>query len=168
MTPKIHHIDHLSNKFYSMASKSKKSAAGIAFICLDDSSLFLCLRSKTSTFSNTWGIPGGKIESEESAIDAAIREIQEELGSSPDVSGCEVLDAVIFDSNVLNYTTFIVNLTLKEKMQWQPKLNKEHEDFGWFKVSELPSNLHPGVKQTFPIIKDILAFSNKIKEKTTT
>ena len=162
MIHKIKNLDSLSNKFYSLASKNKKSAAGICFICTKDFSIFLCLRSKHVTFSNTWGIPGGKIEPEESEIDAAIREINEELGSTPEVSECEVIDALIFDSPSLSYTTFIVDISLQEKEKWKPSLNKEHDKYEWFEIDSLPKNLHPGVKQTVPVIKDIFSFIKKI------
>ena len=163
--PKVHQIESLSNKFYHLASKHKRSAAGIAFICFKDKSIFLCLRSQHVTFSNNWGIPGGKIESGESAIDAAIREVNEELGSAPDVSGCEVIDAIIFDSPNLNYTTFIINISPEEKEKWKPKLNKEHTKCDWFPISKLPENLHPGVKQSLEVITKMFEEeSNQEKE----
>ena len=161
--PKIHQIESLSNKFYHLASKHKRSAAGIAFICLKDKSIFLCLRSQHVTFSNNWGIPGGKVESGESAIDAAIREVTEELGSSPDVAGCEVIDAIIFNSPNLNYTTFIISLSPEEKETWKPVLNKEHTKCDWFAVDKLPENLHPGVKQSLEVISKM--FQQEVSDK---
>jgi 8-oxo-dGTP pyrophosphatase MutT (NUDIX family) len=141
-------VDGLSNYFYSLASKNKRSAAGIAFICRGDGTIFLCKRSAKSSFPGTWSIPGGKVEENESHIDAAIREVIEELGSTPNPANCEVLDADIFDIPSFNYTTFIVDVNLEEKDSWKPKLNKEHEAFKWFKIKNLPVNLHPGAKKS--------------------
>lgn len=151
MKNKIYYINSLSNEFYSIANR-RKNAAGISFICIDDGSIFLCLRSERCTFQNTWSIPGGKIEDGENEIDAAIREIIEELGSSPNPSECNVLDAIIFDSHHLNYTTFVISISLKEKENWKPVLNQEHIDCKWFPLNNLPDNLHPGAAKTIPII----------------
>ncbi len=149
----IKKIDNLSNFFYSLATKDKKSASGIAFVCSDDDSIFLCKRSGSSSFPGTWSIPVGKIQENESPIDAAIREVMEELGETPDPNHCDVLDADIFDIPSFNYTTFIIGVEKEGKDKWQPKLNDEHDDCKWFKFEELPKNLHPGVKKT---IKKIL------------
>lgn len=144
----INHIDGLSNHFISLAYKGKKSAAGIAFICKDDGTIFLCKRSQKSSFPGTWSIPGGKIEAGESQIDAAIREIIEELGSTPDPNHCEVIDADIFDIPSFNYTTFVINISGHGKDSWKPKLNNEHDYFKWFNINNLPRNLHPGARKS--------------------
>jgi mutator protein MutT len=144
----INQIEGLSSHFYSLASRGKKSASGIAFICKEEESIFLCKRSEKSSFPGTWSIPGGKIEENESPIDAAIREVIEELGSTPDPSMCDVLDADIFDIPSFNYTTFIINVDKEEKNKWIPKLNKEHVKCAWFKFNNLPKNIHPGAKKT--------------------
>lgn len=158
----IKQIDGLSNYFFSLASKGKKSAAGIAFICRDDGTIFLCKRSQKSSFPGTWSVPGGKIEEGESQIDAAIREIIEELGSTPDPNHCEVIDADIFDIPSFNYTTFVIDISKAGKNLWKPKLNKEHDYFKWFKIENLPKNLHPGARKSSGKIKNYFLSGNNL------
>ncbi len=159
---RAHKIDNLSNFFYSLATKNRKSAAGIAFLCKEDNSIFLCKRSLDSSFPNTWSIPGGKIQDNESPIDAAIREVIEELSGTPDPSECEVIDADIFDIPSFNYTTFIISISKKEKDNWKPKLNREHTNCQWFDIDKPPKELHPGAKKTInKIVNNLEILQNK-------
>lgn len=126
------------------------SAAGILFTCQEDDTVLLALRSNGVREPHTWGIPGGSIERRDNALEddleAAKREVKEELGCLP--KHLEVIDKNILDLSFFKYTTFIANLSLKEKNNWTPKIkiNWEHDDVGWFPKSNLPFPLHFGIK----------------------
>lgn len=120
------------------------NGAGILFICTEDSSCFLLLRSNIVSESGTWCVPGGGIELGEGAWKAAQREVREEAGSLPGF--LNIIDKKQYKGDI--FTTFICDVGLDEKAKWKPKLNKESTDFGWFSLSELPDNLHYGFKHT--------------------
>ena len=39
-----------------------------------------------------------------------------------------------------------MNVPLKNKLSWSPKINKESSNFGWFKLESLPKNIFPSIK----------------------
>jgi 8-oxo-dGTP diphosphatase len=63
-----------------MANFAKKSPHVVAVVLEKGRQLFLCRRTGSSSFKNFWQNPGGKVEKGESALDAIIRETQEETG----------------------------------------------------------------------------------------
>jgi 8-oxo-dGTP pyrophosphatase MutT (NUDIX family) len=114
---------------------SDKMGACGAFICKDDNTLFLMLRSD----DQTWGLPGGHLEEGEFPGEGFIRETIEEAGSFP--------TGIIADMERIESdwgTTFLFYVILSEEMKemWQPRLNFEHEKCGWFDIDNLPENLH--------------------------
>ena len=55
------------------------SAAGLLFICPEDNTVLLLLRSSVVMQGGTWGVYGGKVEKGEDARQAAFREAEEEI-----------------------------------------------------------------------------------------
>lgn len=137
--------------FKSIKKYSSQSAAGMLFICTEDKTIFLIKRSPSESKPLTWGTPGGKIEDGENPIQAATREITEELGSMPDNK--TLLKSNVFKNGNFSYTTFIYDLPLKEKQKWNSsiELNKENINYQWFRLNQLPKKLHPGMKDLIPI-----------------
>jgi len=124
------------------------SGAGILFICSEDNTCLLALRSSGVNEPGTWGVPGGAIEKGESPEIGAEREVKEEFGSLP--SSFEEVTRTKFKSdNDFEYTTFIYDISKDEKRNWSKriKLNWENDQFKWFDFSTLPSNLHFGVQK---------------------
>src|SRR4029079_4720976 len=58
--------------------------------------VLLQLRAEWSHFGGTWGLPGGARKLDEPAVDAAIREADEEAGVPPGL--VDVLAATVVDS----------------------------------------------------------------------
>lgn len=113
-------------------------AAGIMF--LDGSSVLLLKRRRGSDSEGTWAFPGGKLESEETAEQAARRESVEEIGFEP-------TDAIrLIDHSNNGDVEFSTYLSLVK--EFNPTLNEEHKGFVWADLKELPSPLHPGVAAT--------------------
>lgn len=115
-------------------------AAGILFVTKDGRVLLL-QRNYDSDAPGTWGIPGGKIEEDETAQVAAIRETLEEVDwvvgdDTPiDEFARRIKDGV-------DWTTFKVKLT----DAFDPVLNDEHIGFTWCKPGDHPEPLHPGCR----------------------
>lgn len=64
-------------------SSLKRAAVVIALVASDDKPLALLLTMRPATLrahSNQWALPGGRCDADETAIDAALRELHEELG----------------------------------------------------------------------------------------
>jgi len=113
---------------YSVAGRD--SAAGIMY--RNAGKVLLLKRAQASDHGGEWGFVGGRIEGDESPLQAAIRESGEEVGHFPEC-GLEPF------SEYENFTTFECSDS------FAPTLNDEHTAFGWFDADSLPNPLHPGV-----------------------
>lgn len=119
------------------------SAAGILFRCND--SVLLLLRAATAAnYPLTWGLPGGSMDDEETAEQAAIRESQEEIGIAPTDPLC-----------VLDYSNGFTTFGLNVPEPFAPTLNNEHLGFVWAPLAGLPQPLHPGVAVTLATLPPI-------------
>jgi ADP-ribose pyrophosphatase YjhB (NUDIX family) len=117
--------------------------AGILFRSVRDGvpTYLLQQRSKSVDYAGTWGIPGGAIREGESAQAAARREVEEELGVSPefhvaamvvqDCGGGWTFHVIVADINAL-FPAYCV---------------RETDATGWFTFAEMRSlSLHPGLR----------------------
>jgi 8-oxo-dGTP pyrophosphatase MutT (NUDIX family) len=122
-----------------------RRAAGIAFICQNDSTVLLVKRSQNVNEPGTWGLPGGRVEPGEHPFTAAVREVEEELGSAPEGV---VQDAHVFQDRGFEYTTYYILISPLVKARWTPTivLNWENDEAGWFYVGDLPEPLHFGIE----------------------
>ena len=119
--------------------------AGFAFVCQEDQTLLLALRSHLVNEPCTWALPGGRVEPGEHTLDAAVRETVEELGSSP--AGV-IVHTHTYKDGWFRYVTYVIAVTAEEKARWTPliELNEESEHAAWFRAGELPAPLHFGVE----------------------
>lgn len=122
-------------------------AAGILFRTPDDKVLLLRrVKHKQSdegdppSFPDTWGLPGGGVEGEETAEAAARRECLEETGH--ECEGTLNLWARR-EADQVDFTTFLAVVP----EPFVPVLNDEHDAYQWADRSFALSapNLHPGV-----------------------
>lgn len=117
--------------------------------------VLLIQRSKTSSYgAGFYSLPGGKIEDNETARQAAIREAYEEL----DITIAKKdLDFVhVFHRNGEGESIFALVFKVT---RWQGEIiNKEpekHDMVRWFAITQLPDNLLPAHRQAIEnIIKD--------------
>lgn len=118
-----------------------EQGAGILFVCIDDNTLLLAMRSSQVSEPGTWGTFGGAIEPNEDMANAAIRETKEEAGVLP------LNSRLITTLSNGIFKIFISDISLDNKDLWMKKikLNKEHTKIQWFKLGELPDNLHKSI-----------------------
>lgn len=103
-----------------------------AAIIVKDNRIFATQRGY-GEFKDGWEFPGGKIEPGESAQEALVREIREEL--DVDIRVGKLLETVEYDYPEFHLTMhcFICELLSEEIVL------KEHEDARWLKKEELDS-----------------------------
>jgi len=119
--------------------------AGVIFRAKDTGRYLLAHRSKYVNEPNTWGVWGGKIDDEsETPKQAAMREVREEAGFRDDRYSIKHLHQ--FKDGEFIFDTFLVEVD----EEFEPKLDWETQDFGWFEKSKFPSNLHFGLKPLLP------------------
>jgi 8-oxo-dGTP pyrophosphatase MutT (NUDIX family) len=105
--------------------------------------LFL-LRNKQKQ-NGYWGIVGGKLESNETVVQAMVREAQEEIGHN--FSDCKMIPIETFtaDNKKFVYYTFLITV----EDEFVPVLNSEHRGYCWVELNDHPRPLHPGLWRSF-------------------
>lgn len=121
-------------------------AAGLLIVARDTGRVLLTLRSADVVEPHTWGLPGGKCEGAEGTRSCALREFQEETGYGlPIVVASPPLHVYREpDFEFHNFLGFVDS-------EFEPELDWENEDFGWFALNELPRRLHFGVRELFGV-----------------
>lgn len=100
-------------------------------IIADKDSVLLSLRPAGKPYANYWEFPGGKVNSGETAYDALVRELAEELGIQ--VGGADELF-----SHQHAYVDRLVNLSVWQITQYTgvPQ-GLENQELAWFRWDEL-------------------------------
>lgn len=86
---------------------SCKSVVNVALGLIKNNNKILLMQRLSEPYKNYWELPGGKIESDETAEQAVKRELQEELG-------IEVLESVFIQQFYYDYPEYSVNLEVFE------------------------------------------------------
>jgi 8-oxo-dGTP pyrophosphatase MutT (NUDIX family) len=90
----------------------------------------------------TWGIPGGRVDDGEEPHEAAIRELEEEAGYDGEVY-MSAGPLMVYEKPGFAYFTFVGIVD----DEFEPELNWESDEAGWFTLDELPEPLHFGVAE---------------------
>ena len=130
-------------------------AAGILFLV--DGSCLMLRRGNGGDHPNEWCCPGGQIEGDETAEQAAIRECKEETGftvkmeqlrpwvrtlAPATVGEPADVNAIPAQPEDVDFTTFVVRLD----EQFTPTLCPESDGYAWCSLGGPPKPLHPGVQ----------------------
>lgn len=110
----------------------KKVIEVVGAVIIDNQKILCAQRGVGKALETYWEFPGGKVEENETPIEALKRELTEELLVSVDVKD-EVFESTKYnyDFGIVHLTTFICYL-VKEK-----PLLTEHIAIKWLPVSEL-------------------------------
>jgi 8-oxo-dGTP pyrophosphatase MutT (NUDIX family) len=119
------------------------SAVGIWFFCAATDRYFYLMRSN-DRHPGTWGLPGGKIETNESLLQAIHRECREEIGFVPEYINLAPIEKFTAADGGFSYHTFFAVVT----EEFVPNLNHEHCGYAWISSGQTPRPLHPGLWQT--------------------
>jgi mutator protein MutT len=129
------------------------NAAGVIFE--DESGEILVLRRhKSAREGETWGLPGGKIEPGETSLQAAVREVEEEIGHKlpPDCLQHEKSYVWEHDDAKVQFDVYRVK-TAKSDISVDVD-ESESTEFRWV----LPLELHAQndlMRGLYPILKDV-------------
>lgn len=121
-------------------------AAGVLFYSLSTRRFLFLLRNNTRT-KETWGMPGGKLHSDENTMTGLLRELSEELGSYPPILKYIPLETFTSMDEEFTYHSFIFVI----EKEFIPILNSEHSGYAWAELDKYPKPLHPGVWNTINI-----------------
>ncbi|KAK7116397.1 hypothetical protein V1264_002085 [Littorina saxatilis] len=102
------------------------------------------------TSKTSWGFPKGKVESEESGIECAVREVYEETGIDVEkqIHDAQYLDHWFSEQ----FTRLYIIPGIQTDSAIQPKLRKEIREYKWMPVEALPTHKNdPITKQSIGI-----------------
>jgi ADP-ribose pyrophosphatase YjhB (NUDIX family) len=120
-----------------------KAGSGCLIWSLEGDQFLLIRRSEYVPVSNTWSLPGGRVDPGETPRDAARRETYEEIGFD---IGRRPLKLIYKNETHAPRFRFFTYACIVDKM-FEPTLNWESSDYLWCDISNLPENLHWGVEQ---------------------
>lgn len=127
------------------------TSAGIFFYASDTQRFLYLLRNDNKNPGN-WGIPGGKVEANETLLTGVGRECLEEISFFPE--NAKLVPIQKFINNTFTYHTFFC----KVDKEFIPVLNEEHCGYAWTDSKHYPKPLHPGLFNTvnFDVVQDKL------------
>ena len=108
---------------------------------------YLYLLRNDHKHPGAWGLPGGKIENNESLINAIERECKEELGDFPEIIKLIPIEQFTSPDGKFVYHTFFGSV----EHEFIPNLNNEHLGYSWVDSGHIPKPLHPGLWSTINI-----------------
>lgn len=113
------------------------------------SGVLLQHRAVWSHFGDTWGLPGGARHEHETAVQAALREAQEEAG----VPGAllEVQFSSVLDLGFWSYTTVVAQAVER----FEPVISDpESIELRWVELAAVDTlPLHPGFAESWPALR---------------
>lgn len=135
-----------------------KNNSGGVFFYSKNTNRFLFLLRNDPKNSGNWGIPGGKIENNETLLQGVERECIEEINFFP--KNAKLIPIQKFVNNQFTYHTFFCQID----NEFIPILNEEHVGYCWLDNEHYPNPLHPGLFNTvnFDVVKHKL--QNLIKK----
>ena len=127
--------------------------------------VLLAKRSRHVQQGGTWAFPGGAVDSPESPLDAAIRELSEEIdGITPD-SMTAVVEAPCQEGCGWQYTTFVVRSLpdpARRNHLPRPRIARgpsawETDVVAWIPATHVDQlNLHPAFAAAWPAIRELV------------
>lgn len=106
---------------------------------------FLLLQKAHGKHAGTWGLVGGTNLTGENPWQGLQREVQEEIGSIPNIIKTIPIETFVSNDNVFNFHTFLCVV----EDEFIPVLSSEHIGWAWSKIDTHPKPLHQGLRSSF-------------------
>ena len=117
--------------------------SGALFYTLD-TNRFLLLHRTQSKQNNVWGLVGGTNEEKETPWEGLRREIQEEIGTIPEMKKTIPLETFVSNDDHFSFHTYLCVI----ENEFIPVLNYEHDGYCWTSFKKWPKPLHQGLLNT--------------------
>lgn len=100
-----------------------------------DGKLLLLLNALGDSEAGSWGVPAGKLESNEAPLHGAIRELFEETSISIDTSQIQSIGSLYIRKPEVDYIYHLFRI----KMVTKPdiRLSPEHQNYRWVSAEEM-------------------------------
>jgi len=120
-----------------------KLPAYVGIILKKDNQVLLVKRHNTDWASGCWNFPGGLLEENETLINAAIREAQEEIGVTLNDNNMKLVQVLHVRKSETNTKDIFGFGFLVESWQGTPVNNEphRHSEIGWFDLNNLPEKM---------------------------
>lgn len=105
---------------------------------------FLLLQKASGKKEGIWGLVGGKIEADETVWQGLLREVEEEIGSVPEIIKSIPLEVFVSDDDCFNFQTYVCIV----RDEFVPRLSLEHKGWAWCSIDSWPKPTHQGIKNT--------------------
>lgn len=125
--------------------------AGLLIYDPSNGKILLLKRTRLGTHPGYWDFAGGHVEVGESIFEGAVREGEEELGGLPGLK-IDFQPVWTHPGSNFSFASFLAYLEPSQK-DWEPDINSEHEEWGWFSPESLP---YPVLPEAISVIKMLL------------
>jgi ADP-ribose pyrophosphatase YjhB (NUDIX family) len=106
---------------------------------------FLLLQKAHGKHEGTWGLVGGTNIAGETPWQGLKREIEEEIGSLPNILKTIPLETFVSNDKVFNFHTYLCVVD----NEFLPMLSQEHCAWAWSVIDKAPKPLHQGLRNSF-------------------
>jgi len=106
---------------------------------------FLLLQKAHGKHEGTWGLVGGTNIQGETPWQGLVREINEEIGPSPEIIKTIPLETFVSNDKVFNFHTYLCVI----EEEFIPCLSDEHYGWAWATIDRAPKPLHQGLRNSF-------------------
>jgi len=105
----------------------------------------LLLQKSNGKHRGTWSLVGGTNEAGENAWQGLMREMEEEIGSVPDILKSIPLETFVSNDSVFNFHTYLCVVN----EEFIPIISEEHSGWAWTTIDQAPKPLHQGLRSSF-------------------
>ena len=124
--------------------KRRITEVAVGILIRPNGDFLLTTRPAGKAYAGYWEFPGGKLEPNETVVEALRRELVEEIGVT-------IQDVQVWRSSVVDYPHALVRLTFCKISAWTGQLHmRESQQFAW---QSLPVQVAPVLAGTIPVLQ---------------
>lgn len=124
--------------------KRRITEVAVGILIRPNGDFLLTTRPAGKAYAGYWEFPGGKLEPNETVVEALRRELVEEIGVT-------IQDVQVWRSSVVDYPHALVRLTFCKISAWTGQLHmRESQKFAW---QSLPVQVAPVLAGTVPVLQ---------------